>query len=124
MFHSETRMSGDERRTRTAGGKRRPGSNPRRPTQAQSLKRQLAIVADREVEHLTFAEIACKHGMGEKEVRAAYWRHVKEIAPLLTAAAPDERALEYLRELENVRQQLWKLAVKRGQRQCPRRRAA
>jgi hypothetical protein len=104
-------MSGDAPRARNAGKKGPPGSNPRRPTQAQSLKRQLAIVADRDVEHLTFAEIARKHGLGEKEARAAYRRHVEEIAPLITATAPDERALEYLRELENVRQALWKLAA-------------
>jgi hypothetical protein len=90
--------------------KKSRGSNPRRPTQAQSIKRQQEIVAEHDIERLTFAEIARKHGTGEKEVREAYWRYVREIAPLIAGAAPDERALEYLRELEIVRQRLWKIA--------------
>jgi lipopolysaccharide biosynthesis protein len=86
-------VSGRRTPAQKSGVKKPRGSNRRRPTQAQSIERQLKIVADREGEHLTFAEIAQKRGMGEKEAREAYWRHVREIAPLMTSVTPDERAL-------------------------------
>jgi hypothetical protein len=86
------------------------GSNRRRPTQAQSLARQIQIVADHDLHHLTFAEISAKHGMGEKEAREAYQRHTNEIVPLLLASTPDHKAAGYLRALEDTRKRLQRLA--------------
>ncbi len=67
---------------------RRPrGSNPHRPTQAQTLARQKQIVIDRDAESLTWAEIAAKHGLGQKEARAAYRLYKNEIAPIIGDAS-------------------------------------
>jgi len=82
------------------------GANRKRLTHAQSIKRQQTIVHSYDVEHLSFAQIARELTMGEKEVRQAYGRYVRDIAPLMSAASPDEKAAEYLRTLEDVRQQL------------------
>jgi hypothetical protein len=86
----------DDERGPTAGER---GANPRRPTQAQSIKRQQEIVADHDGVGMSFAEIARKHRMGEKEVREAYRRYIEEIAPLMTASAPAAKVGLYLREL-------------------------
>jgi hypothetical protein len=55
-----------------AASTRPRGSSPKRLTQAQLLKRQLEIVIDREIRNMTWAAIARKHGMGEKEARETY----------------------------------------------------
>ncbi len=86
------------------------GVNKNRLTHAQSIKRQQKIVHEHDVEHLTFGKIAQNLEMGEKEVREAYARYVRDIAPLMTVATPDEKATEYLRSLEDVRQQLARIA--------------
>jgi hypothetical protein len=99
--------SSDDGRRRTPEQR---GANPRRPTQAQSIKRQQEIVADRDGAGISFTEIARKHGMGEKEVREAYRRYIEEIAPLMTASAPAAKVGLYLRELESVRHQLHRIA--------------
>src|SRR4051794_12616995 len=99
-------MSADRAKKSEAAAKAPRGANPRRPTQAQSIARQQQIVHEHDVERLTFGEIAKRHAMGEKEVRAAYARQVNEIAPLFASAPPVEKAYEYLRELEDVRQRL------------------
>ncbi len=82
------------------------GSSRRRLTQAQLLKRQLEILDDREVRNMTWAAIARKHAMGEKEARETYRRYVREIAPLIVEQAPVEMVHEYLRLLEGTRQRL------------------
>ncbi len=86
--------------------KRAGGANRKRLTHAQSIERQQAIVHRYDVEHVSFAQIARELGMGEKETREAYGRYVREIAPLMSVGAPEEKAAEYLRTLEDVRQQL------------------
>jgi hypothetical protein len=86
------------------------GANRRRPTQAQSIRRQQEIVADHDGVGMSFAEIARKHRMGEKEVREAYRRYIEEIAPLMTASTPAAKVGLYLRELESVRHQLHQIA--------------
>jgi hypothetical protein len=63
------------------------GSSRRRPAQAQLLERQLEILNDREVRTMTWAAIARKHSMGEKEARETYLRYVREIAPLIVEQA-------------------------------------
>ncbi len=86
---------------------RRPrGGDRRRPTQAQLLQRQQAILVDRDVRSMSWASIARKHSMGEKEVRETYTRYVREIAPLIVEQAPAEKVFEYLRLLEGTRQRL------------------
>jgi len=89
-----------------SGGRAPRGSNPGRPTQAQSLARQIQIVTDHDINHLTFSEIAVKFGIGEKEAREAYKRHTTEIVPLLLAITPDDKAGQYLRALEDTRKRL------------------
>lgn len=82
------------------------GSDPRRLTQAQLLKRQQAILVDRDLHNMTWAAIGRKYSMGEKEARETYARYVREIAPLITEQAPEEKVFEYLRILEGTRQRL------------------
>lgn len=82
------------------------GSDRRRLTQAQLLERQQAILVDRDVLNMTWASIALKYSIGEKEARETYGRYVREIAPLIVAQAPEEKVLEYLRILEGIRQRL------------------
>ena len=57
------------------------GSDRRRLTQAQLLKRQQAILVDRDVHNMTWAAIGRKHSMGEKEARETYGRYLREIVP-------------------------------------------
>jgi hypothetical protein len=85
---------------------RPPGSNRRRLTQAQLLERQQAILVDRDLNHMTWAAIARKHAMGEKEARETYGRYLREIVPLIVEQVPAEKVLEYLRILEGTRQRL------------------
>src|SRR5436305_11922644 len=101
-------MSDDGRSS--GGARKQPGSNPRRPTQAQSIRRQQLIVADRDGGNMTFSQIAKKYGMDEREVRRAYERYIAEIAPLMTAVVPEEKLVEYLRALESARQQFARIA--------------
>lgn len=82
-----------------------------RLTHAQSIERQQNIVHAYDVKHQTFGQIARDLGMGEKEVRDAYARYVRDIAPLLNVGAPDEEAAQYLRKLEDVGQQLRGIAA-------------
>src|SRR5438477_5680762 len=86
------------------------GSNPRRPTLAQSLRRHQEIVADHDGAGLTFAEIAEKHRVGEKEVREAYARYVEELAPLMAPTASAATVARYLQELQDVRRELRRIA--------------
>ena len=81
------------------------GANPKRPTQAQSIQRQKQIVFDHDVAHMTFAAIAKKYKMGEKEVRESYNRYLTEILPLFIDRTPT-KAVQYLRDLEEIDQQL------------------
>lgn len=99
-------MSGMKGEEGGSQGRPRRGSNPGRPTQAQSLARQMRIVVDHDLNNLTFGEIAQKYAMGEKEAREAYRRHVTEIVPLLTDLTPDDKAAQYLRALEDTRKRL------------------
>jgi hypothetical protein len=78
---------------------RERGLNPKRPTHAQSLARQREIATDRDVELLSWREIAQKHAMGEKEVREAYRRYRDEIMPIFAADATPDRGLVYLQML-------------------------
>jgi len=82
------------------------GSDRRRLTQAQLLKRQQEMLVDRDVRNMTWAAIGRKYSMGEKEARETYGRYVREIAPLIVHQAPDEKVFEYLRILEGTRQRL------------------
>ena len=82
------------------------GSDRRRLTQAQLLKRQQEILVDRDVHNMTWSSIGRKYSMGEKEARETYGRYVREIAPLIVEQAPDEKVFEYLRILEGIRQRL------------------
>jgi hypothetical protein len=86
------------------------GSNPHRPTQAQTLARQKQIVIDRDARSLTWPEIATKHGLGEKEAREAYDRFKNEIVPIIGADSPSERALKYLAMIEQTRTRLLEVA--------------
>jgi hypothetical protein len=94
------------RRKRSRGARPR-GSNPHRPTQAQTLARQKQIVVDRDGRSLTWAEIATKHGVGEKEARHAYERFKTEIAPIISEESIEAR--EYLRMIERARGRLLKV---------------
>jgi hypothetical protein len=98
-------MSAREGGKPTAGAGAR-GSSRRRPTQAQLLERQLEILNDREVRTMSWAAIARKHAMGEKEARETYSRYVREIAPLIVEQAPVETVQVYVRLLEGTRQRL------------------
>ena len=51
------------------------------------LARQKQIVIDRDAESLTWAQMAVKHGIGEKEAREAYGRFKSEIAPIISDAS-------------------------------------
>ncbi len=82
------------------------GTSPKRLTHAQSLQRQFEILNDHEIRNLTWVEIARKHSMGEKEAREAYWRYVREMAPLIVEQAPVETVHAYVRLLEATRQRL------------------
>ena len=85
------------------GGKSR---KPVRRTQAEVLARQRAISEDRTVRNMTWAAIADKHGMGEKEARESYRRYAKDILPLITDQKPLETVLQYLATLEALRAEL------------------
>lgn len=101
-----TNGQGDHQSLKSSAG----GSNRKRLTHAQALARQQEIVLAYDVEHLTFAQIARRLAMGEKEVRQAYGRYISEIAPLMNIVSADEKAGEYLRSLEEVRQELRQIA--------------
>jgi hypothetical protein len=103
-------MSALERGKRAASAGPR-GSSRRRPTHAQSLKRQLEIANDYEIRNLTWAAIGRKHSMGEKEARETYLRYVREIAPLIVEQAPVETVYTYVRLLEATRQRLSAVAA-------------
>ena len=94
---------GPRKRTEKAAG---------RLTQAESIRRQQRIVHLRDLERLTFARIAQEVGMGEKEVRLAYYRHINEVAPLMAAPLADEQIAEALRRLDDLAQCLWEIAEK------------
>jgi hypothetical protein len=85
------------------------GANPHRPTQAQTLARQKQIVIDRDADSLTWAEIAAKHGLGEKEARQAYSRFKSEIVPVITEES-SEAPHDYFRMIEETRARLLKIA--------------
>ena len=72
----------------------------------QPLQRQLEILNDREIRNLTWAAIARKHSMGEKEARETYYRYVREIAPLIVEQSPVETVHACVRLLEAARQRL------------------
>ena len=91
------------------GAGKQPGKAAGRLPQAAAIRRQQRIVRLRDVERLTYAEIAAEIGMGEKEVRLAYRRYVDEVAPLLAAPAADEQIAEALRRLDDLVQRLWRL---------------
>lgn len=86
------------------GAAKRP--QKKRITQAESLQRSREIVVEHEVEHLTFAAIAANREMDEKTVRECYYRYVNEIAPVIASEVPIEKAMEYMRMLEGLRQKL------------------
>lgn len=90
------------------------GKSKQRPTVAQSLARQRRIVVAREVEQMTWGAIAEELKMDERDVRRAYETHITEVAPLLAEESPPMVALEYMRALEAVRQQLVKAAGDAG----------
>ena len=101
-------MSGrDNASGRTNGG----GAGRRRLTQAETIKRQQAIVRARQVERLSWAAIAEQQKMGEKEARESYARYISEIAPLLIAVPAEEKAAELLRDLDEVRQLQFRIAA-------------
>jgi hypothetical protein len=100
--------NGDRERGRTP--ERGCGANRARLTQAQLLKRQQAIAVDREANGMTWAAIARKHSMGEKEARQTYARYVDEIVPLITEQSPAETLRGYLRILESARERLLQIA--------------
>jgi hypothetical protein len=83
----------------------------RRLTHAATIKRQQAIVYARDVERLTWAQIAAQVKIGQKEARESYRRYLTEILPLLISVPADDKAAELLRELEEIRQQQLRLAA-------------
>lgn len=78
--------------------------------QGDTIMRQQEIVLLHDVEHLTFAEIAARVGLGEKETRLAYHRYLREVAPLLNTVASSDKLAEYLRVLEELAQSLRRIA--------------
>lgn len=86
------------------------GSNPKRPTQAQSIARQRQIALARDVDHKSWADIGRDFGMGEKEVRQAYHRYKEEIAPIFATDPSLDRATDYLQMLADVRLRLLSIA--------------
>jgi hypothetical protein len=93
-------------RGKPAASTRPRGSSPKRPTQAQSLKRQLEIQHAREIRNMTWPAIAREYSIGEKEARETYNRYIREIAPLIVEQAPAEMVLSYARLFEGTRQRL------------------
>jgi hypothetical protein len=106
-----SRRDGDRQRS---SAPRPRGSDRRRPTQAQLLKRQQEILVDRDLRNLTWAAIGRKYSMGEKEARETYGRYIREIAPLIVEQAPNEKVIEYLRLLEGTRQRLAEVVENAG----------
>jgi hypothetical protein len=82
-----------------------------RLSQGGSIRRQKLIVDLHDREHWTFARIAAHIGMGEKECRQAYHRFIREVAPELNSRAGDEKVAEHLRLLEEIVQQLRRVAA-------------
>jgi hypothetical protein len=92
--------------------KRGSGKSTGRLTQADAIRRQQQIVQLRDVGRLTFARVSEEVGIGEKEVRLAYYRYVNEVAPLIAAPAAEEQIAEALRTLDGAAQCLWDIAEK------------
>ena len=95
-------------RPKKAAAPKPSASRGGRLPQAAALKRQQKIALLHDVEHLTFARIAERVGMGEKECRLAYNRYIDEVAPLLTSLANHQKVAQHLRLLEDVVQELWR----------------
>lgn len=78
--------------------------------QGDTIERQEEIVLLHDVQRLSFAQIAPRVGLGEKETRLAYHRYLREVAPLLNTLASNHKLAEYLRLLEEIAQTLRKVA--------------
>jgi hypothetical protein len=104
-------VSGGAVRSGSNGGsKKRAGGG--RLSQGEAIQRQQRIVHLREIDRLTYAQIAEEVGMGEKEARLAYYRYVNEVAPLMAAPSADEEIAEALRTLDDLKQRLWGIVDK------------
>jgi hypothetical protein len=86
-------------------------THPRRPTVSQIVKRNQEIVSDREIDCMTWGEIARKHGVTEKSARDGYVMYVAEIAPLVEYEQGFEKAREFVRVLEGMRARFVRIAV-------------
>jgi hypothetical protein len=104
-------VSGTRARSSDAGSSRK-GAGGGRLSQADAIRRQQKIARLRDIDRLTFARVAEQIGMGEKEVREAYYRYIDEVAPLMAAPSADAEIAEALRTLDDVKQRLWEIADK------------
>ena len=100
----------DNRSGRTGDGRVGRG----RLTQAETIRRQQTIAHAREVNRLSWAAIAKQMNMGEKEVRESFRRYISDIVPLLIAVPAEGKAAELLRDLEEIRQQQFRIAAAAG----------
>lgn len=96
---------------RTAPKPRMKRKPRKRPTRAQLIQRARQIVLDRDVDWMSWSQIAEKHGVNEKTVRLNYDEYVNEIAPLIDGEDALEKAREFIRKLEGLQQRFADLAA-------------
>lgn len=84
--------------------------NAKHPTIAETIKRNLEIVYDREILHMGWSAVAKKHDVTEKTAREGFKMHVKEIAPLMESEDALDKAYEYVRKLEGIQQRFAEIA--------------
>jgi hypothetical protein len=82
----------------------------RTPTSV-AVQRNQQIVEDREIDCMTWGEIARKHKVTEKTAREGYKDYVANIAPLVQYEQGFEKAREFVRVMEGVRSRLQKIAA-------------
>lgn len=89
--------------------------HPARSPTAAIVARNQQIVLDREVDSMTWTAIGLKHKISERTARDGYAEYVGEIAPLVEYEEGFEKAREFLRVLEGVRQRFAEIASDKTQ---------
>jgi hypothetical protein len=105
-----SRKTTTKRKTRSGTRARKTTKPKKHPSVAEILKRDQQIVIDRDVDFLTWTQIAEKHDVTEKTAHEAYERYTQEVAPLFADEDALVRVYEHLRKLEGVQARFARMA--------------